>query len=66
MTTDGGQPFWNQTPANINEAIVSIESLLAWEQMYGQQVPYDYSIVMTNQLMLDILRKLKYLYETKD
>lgn len=63
MTREYAFPSWETTPRNIEEAIRSIEAVIAWEQMLEEPIPLNWGIVLTNHLMLDILSRIKELEE---
>jgi hypothetical protein len=43
----------------VEEAIRSVEAVIAWEQMIGEPIPLHWGIVLTNHLMLDIMQRIK-------
>ncbi len=59
MTREYAFPSWDTAPRNVEEAIRSVEAVIAWEQMIGEPIPLHWGIVLTNHLMLDIMQRIK-------
>lgn len=49
---------WNQWPKTVEEALLAIEALEFQEVVTGQAVTAYESIVLTNELMKDICRRI--------
>ena len=50
--------LWNTTPRTLEECLRSIESLRFYETIYSENAPVEYSIVLTNDLMVDLIRRI--------
>ncbi len=50
--------LWNVTPRTVEEAIVSVEAVKCYETIYGETCPPEMSVLLTNELMLDIMRRI--------
>lgn len=50
--------LWNVTPHTIEELLKSLESVKFYETVYGQAAPVEHSIVLTNELMIDLMRRV--------
>lgn len=53
--------LWNTSPRTIEEAITAVEAVKCWEAIYNQPCPFEMSIVLTNDLMLDMMRRIHHL-----
>lgn len=50
--------LWNITPRNLEEGIVAVEAVKCYETIYGEPCPPEMSIILTNDLMLDVMRRI--------
>lgn len=50
--------LWNITPHTVEELLNSLEAVKFYETVYGQAAPVEHSIVLTNELMTDLMRRV--------
>jgi len=50
--------LWNTTPRNLEEAITAVEAVKCYETIYGEYCPPEMSIILTNDLVLDVMRRI--------
>lgn len=50
--------LWNSTPRTVEELAASLEAIEFYETLYGERISVDESIVLTNAVMLDIVRRI--------
>jgi len=55
--------LWNTTPRTVEEATTSLIAVKFYEALFGEAPPAEQSIILTNDLMYDILRRIKKLEE---
>ena len=49
---------YNTRPLTVESAIVSITAYNRTKEAHGGTVPFDWNIVLTSELMLDVLRRI--------
>jgi hypothetical protein len=48
----------NTRPLTVESAIVSITACNRTKEAHGGTIPFDWNIVLTSELMLDVLRRI--------
>ena len=56
--TFGPTPPYNVRPLTVESAIVSITACNRTKEAHGGVIPFDWNIVLTSELMLDVLRRI--------
>lgn len=50
--------LWNTTPRTLEELLNSLEAVKFYETVYGEAAPMEHSIILTNDLMTDLMRRI--------
>ena len=50
--------LWNTEPNNVEELVRSLEAIKFYETVYGERAPFEQGIILTNDLMLDVMKRL--------
>jgi hypothetical protein len=56
--TFGPTPPYNVRPLTVESAIASITACNRTKEAHGGVIPLDWNVVLTSELMLDILRRI--------
>lgn len=56
--TFGPVPPYSTRPLTVESAIVSITACNRTKEAHGGIIPFDWNIVLTSELMLDVLRRI--------
>lgn len=50
--------LWNTEPNNVEELVRSLEAIKFYGTVYGERAPFEHGIILTNDLMLDVMKRL--------
>ena len=50
--------LWNITPHTVEQAVTSLIAVRFYETIYGEPAPVEQAIVLTNELMTDVLQRI--------
>jgi hypothetical protein len=56
--TFGPVPPYNTRPLTVESAITSITACNRTKEAHGGTIPFEWNVVLTSELMLDILRRI--------
>jgi hypothetical protein len=56
--TFGPNPPYSTRPLTVESAIVSITACNRTKEAHGGTIPFEWNVVLTSELMLDILRRI--------
>lgn len=51
-------PEWVNHPRTVDEALKALEKVACYELMFNEPAPAESVVLLTNELMMDILRRI--------